>query len=245
MATDAQVIAVTQFGWAWLKAHEKLIMLALVLAVGTFGLSKYFDADAAKKDAKYVAAQQIAVNDQKNSAALALQTAQVTQQYQALVQALATQNAALNSSIAQRTALGNAQRTADATLPIPGLVARWTALIPTVTPTVTSNGVTVNEQGVRDTVSQLELVPILQGNLADMTKISGNYQREVEKSDVVANDLQSQVTGLQLQLADTLRADAAQLAAVKADARKGKIKWFKIGFLSGFLGGLYAGHSGL
>jgi hypothetical protein len=134
------------------------------------------------------------------------------------------------------------QRTTDATLPVPGLVARWTALIPTVTPTVTSNGVTVNEQGVRDTVSQLELVPILQGNLADETRLAQNYQQEAERSDVLVGLQSTQIAGLNTQIVDQTKACTAQVSAVKADARKGKVKWFKIGYVAGLVSG-WLGHA--
>src|ERR1035438_1516250 len=99
MATPVITPAV-QSGWAWLKAHERLAMLALVLAVGSFGMSKYFDVSAARADAKYVAAQQQVTDAKANSAALALATAQMQGQYTALVQTLSIQNAQLAASIA-------------------------------------------------------------------------------------------------------------------------------------------------
>jgi hypothetical protein len=243
MSTPVITPSITQFGWMWLKSHERLIMLALVLAVGTFGLSKYFDVDAARKEAKYVAAEQIVANDAKNSAALALQTAQTTAQYQALVQTLADQNARLSASIAQRTASGAAQRTVDSTLPVSGLVARWTILVPTVVPMVTPNGVMLNEQGVRDTVSQLELVPVLQGNLADETKIALDNQQQALKADALVSIQSTQITGLNTQIADQTKACTAQVAAVKAEGKKNSMKWFKRGFGLGFLSGLFVGHA--
>jgi len=228
---------------SWLKQHEKIVILFLILAVGAFGISKFFDVDAARKDAKYVAAEQIVANDQKNSAAAATATAQMQSQYTALVQALATQNAALSASIAQRTASQKAQVVQDSTLPLPGLAARWNQLLPTVTPTVTPTGVILNEQGVRDTVSQLELVPALEGNLADETKIAYGYQQEAEKADALVNVQNSQIAGLNTQIADSTKACTAQVAAVKAEGHKNSVKWFKRGFGLGFIAGIFAGHA--
>lgn len=239
----AELTQIEASGWQWLRAHERLIILMLILAVGAFGLSKYFDVDAARKDAKYVAQEQIVANDKQNSAAQAIATAQMQSQYTALVQALATQNAALGASIAQRTASQKAQVITDQTLPLPGLAARWNTLLPTVTPTVTTNGVTLNEQGVRDTVSQLELVPALQGNLADEIKIAQAYQQEAQKADALVNIESAQIAGLKTQIVDETKANAAEVAAVKAEGKKNSMKWFKRGFGLGFLSGLFVGHA--
>jgi len=242
MSTPVIIPTVTQFGWMWLKAHERLIMLALVLAVGTFGLGKFYDVEAARKDAKYAAAEQIAVNDQKNNAALALQTAQVTQQYQALVQVLAAQNASLNASIAQRTASGTAQRATDANLPTVGVAVRWNEVAGTL---VSASGdiIVVSNTDAHKTLDMIEQVPVLVQNLADETKIAGNYLAEVQKSDLLTTDLNSQITGLNTQLTDQNRACTAQVAAVKAEGHRNSVKWFERGFGLGFLAGIFTGHA--
>ena len=245
MATSVIVPVVAQTGWAWLKAHERLIIVALVLAVGAFGVSRYFDVSAAKADAKNVAAQQLLVQAKENSAAQAQATALVTQQYASLVQALSTQNASLAASIAQRTASQKAQTAVDVAATPSELTARWTALVPTVQALPSGNLIDANVQGVRDTVIALESVPVLTQNLKDETIVAQNYHAEVQKADLLINDESNQITGLNTVITDQTKACVAQVAAMKADARRGKWKFFKIGFLSGFLTGLYAGHVGL
>jgi len=242
MATDAQVITATQFGWKWLVAHERLVMLALVLAVGTFGISKFFDVEAARKDAKYVAAEQIVANDQKNSAALASQTAQVTQQYQALVQALSAQNASLAASVASRNVVLTQQVTKNSTLPLPELLARWNMLAGT-TVAVNGDNAIVSVQDSRKTVDLLESVPVLMANLADQTKIAQNYQNELQKADLLVNEESAQITGLNKQLTDQATANKTEVAAVKAEGKKNSVKWFKRGFLVGFISGIFVGHA--
>jgi hypothetical protein len=206
-------------------------------------LSKYFDADAAKKDAQYVAAEQIVANDQKNSAAQATATAQMQSQYTALVQALATQNAALASSIAQRTASQKAQVITDQTLPLPELAARVTVLVPTVHPTVTPTGLGLAAQDAHDVVAYMEQVPTLQGNLADETRIALDYQQQAEKSDALVSLQITQIAGLNTQIVDETKANKAEVAAVKAAGKKNSVKWFKRGFGLGFLAGIFAGHA--
>ena len=246
MATPL-ITPVTQFGWAWLKAHERLVMLALVLAVGSFGISKYFDVDTARKDARVVAAEQIVANDQKNSAAQALATAQMQSQYTALVQALATQNAALEASMAQRNTGLVAQQHKDSFATMAEAVGRWQALVPAANfdgaPVTDTNGIAVNLVNARATIIELEKVPVLIQNLADETTLAGNYKVEVQKADGLVNDQKTQITGLNIQLTDQAKSCTLQIAAVKADSRKKQMSWFKRGFLAGFLTGIFAGHA--
>ena len=219
---------------SWLLQHERIIIVALVLAFGTFGLDKVYNVEAARADAKYTAVQQQLADAKANSAAQALATSQMTQQYQALVQALAAQNASLNASIAQRTASGNAQRTTDASLPVAGVAARWDDIAGTLV-TPSGDTIVVSEADAHKTLDMLEQVPILVQNLADETKIAGNYLAEVQKGDLLTNDSNAQVTGLNTQLADQTKACTAQVAAVKANARKSKFKIALWAYVAGFL----------
>ena len=48
--------AVTSVTTSWLRAHERLVCLALILAFGCFGVSKYYDHEATVKSAQATAA---------------------------------------------------------------------------------------------------------------------------------------------------------------------------------------------
>ncbi len=242
MATTIITPTITSITTSWIKLHERIIIVALVLAVGTFGISKFFDVEAARKDAKYVAQEQIVANDQKNSAALASQTAQVTQQYAALVQALSAQNASLAASVAARNVVLTQQVIKNSTLPLPELLARWNMLAGT-TVTVSGDNAIVSVQDSRKTVDLLESVPVLTANLADQTKIAQNYQNELQKADLLVNDEYNQITGLNKQLTDQATANKTEVAAVKAEGRKNSMKWFKRGFGLGFIAGIFTGHA--
>lgn len=230
-------------GWAWLKAHERVVMLAMVLALSAFGISKYYDVSAARADAKNVAAQQLLSQAQQNSAAQAAVTAQVQAQYSALIQSLSAENAALNASMAQRTASQKTQTVIDANLPMTGLAARWNVLLPTVQPTVLANGLSIDAQGAHDTVAALESIPVLTANLKDETALAANFQSQAVKCDSLVTDQKNQITGLTTQITDQKKADATELAAAKADGRKNSIKWFKRGFIVGFITGIFTGHA--
>jgi hypothetical protein len=226
--------------------HERIVCLALVLAFGYFGVSKYYDHEATVKSAQATAAAQIAVADHTNSLALASQAQQIAQQYAVLVQTLSAQNASLNAAMAQRAVTQKAQVVTDSNLPMAGVADRWAVLIPTVQPsTPITGGISLTETQAHDTLNYMEQVPLLQANLADETKIAGDYLQEVQKSDLLNADLNAQVTGLQKENTDLVAKDVADVKACKAEGRKNSIKWFKRGFIAGFLGGLWAGHSGL
>jgi len=230
----------------WLQLHERIVCLALVLAFGYFGVSKYYDHEATVKSAQATAAAQIAVADHTNSLALASQAQQIAQQYAVLVQTLSAQNASLNAAMAQRAVTQKAQVVTDSNLPMAGVADRWAVLIPTVQPsTPITGGISLTETQAHDTLNYMEQVPLLQANLADETKIAGDYLQEVQKSDLLNADLNAQVTGLQKENTDLVAKDVADVKACKAEGRKNSIKWFKRGFIAGFLGGLWAGHSGL
>jgi hypothetical protein len=250
----ATIVSVTE---SWIKTHERILIVALVLAVGAFGLNKYFDYSAAKSDARAVAAETVAADAKANAAKEAVTAAQTQAQYTALVQALAAQNASLAASIATRnTGLQQTQAKTGQMTPTE-LTATWQSLLPgKLAGKITQSSVkepdgtntqvfTVDLGPAVETVNALEEIPVLQANLADETKVAQNYLQEVQKSDVLANDLSTQVTGLQTQIVANDNSCKAQIVAVKADARKGKIKAFKWGFITGFVSGLFAGHNGL
>jgi hypothetical protein len=230
----------------WLQLHERIVCLALVLAFGCFGVSKYYDHEATVKQAQATAAAQVAAADAVNSKKLADQSQQVAQQYAALIQTLSAENASLNSAMTQRAVQQKTQINVDTNLPMAGVSARWTVLLPTVTPTAPlTGGLSLTAQQAHDSLVYMEQVPVLLQDLKDETAIAGNYQAEVQKSDLLNADLNAQVTGLQKENTDLVAKDKADVAQAKAEGRKGKIKYFKIGFVSGFLAGLWGGHAGL
>ncbi len=228
---------------SWFKVHERLLIVLMVLLAGSWGYSKYADASASKAETRANVAEQALESQKENNAAMALQTAQVIAQYQTMCQSLAAQTSALQASLTQRQATLAKQVTTDANLPLAGLAQRWQVLIPTVTPTVTPVGVGLTSQEAHDTVAALEQIPVLQSNLKDTQSDLGATQGALGQANTVISDQTKQITGLNLEISDRTKACAAQVAAAKAEGRKGKIRWFKIGFVSGFVAGLWGGHS--
>lgn len=243
--TTTTTPTVTSVTTSWLKLHEKLLIVVLCLGFGVFGLSKVYNVESARADEKYTAAQTALADAKANSAALATQSAVQAQQYQALVTALAAQNASLASAIASRQTALPVQQATDARLPLTDLATRLATLgqAPVGSVSVVGDKIDLTQLGAVAVTQTLEQVPVLQGNLADEIQIAQNKQQELEKSDLLADGLNAQIVGLNVQLTDQTKACTAQVAAVKAEGKKNSIKWFKRGFIVGFVSGLWAGHS--
>jgi hypothetical protein len=62
------------------------------------------------------------------------------------------------------------------------------------------------------------------------------------KADEVISSQTKEISGLNLAAVDQAKACTAQISAVKADARKSKWRWFKLGYILGFGSGAYVMH---
>lgn len=215
----------------FIKLHERLIIIVLVLAVLGFLTHEYLTHAAAVDDKKaqqadQVLQQQKTVNDQ-----LAVQVKSQEDVLTQLVAQVSQENAQLIAAIQTRTQTTIVQQAKDKTLPIPDLVTRWNGLaaLPASDITNTTAGLIITEDGARQTVSQLELVPTLQQNLSDSQTIISNKDDQITAQNNLTSGLQSQVVGLNTQITDADKACKAQITAVKAKARNGKWKAFGIG----------------
>lgn len=224
----ATTVATTK---TWLQNHERLILVVLVLSFLVFGVSKYFDHEATKDQAAASLAQQTLAAAIENSKALAAQVAGQTAQYRALVIQLTQQNAQLTQQVNTRTVVLQQQVATDKTLPLPLLGNRWATLIQAAPGdlTATTAGVSVTPQAALATVTQLESVPVLTKNLADTQTENTNLNAELTSSDDLTTGLKSQVTALNTQLGDQTKSCKAEVASVKASARRGKLKAFLFG----------------
>jgi hypothetical protein len=229
----------------WLQKHERLIIIFLALLFCGWGFNKYINSEAKKADAQaQVALQQLA--DQKaKDAADATQVAQMTAQYQQLVVMVTQENAQLALAIQQRNAALQKQQTADQNMTPPQLATRWEGLVGAPAGAITapaSGGLAVPEEVALNTVEQLEQVPVLQLNLTNETAIADADQQEITKANALNGALTTQVGDLQKTIADDSTACKVQIASVKADANKSKARWFKFGFVTGFVVGVFTGH---
>jgi hypothetical protein len=224
---DKQAVTFIKTELTWLQKHERLMIVFLVLLVGVWLGNKYLNNSAAEAQTKYsIAAAQLEQTRQEAAAAKA--------DYQMTLDALTKQNASLAASVAQRQVVLAQRQTEIQTLPLPQVATRWQELIGGANDIVSSTmGLSISDGGARRTVSQLEQVPVLVADKADLQKIADNKQIELDKAGVLIVSLSKQVKGTE----DTCK---LQVDAVKAQARKSKRNWFIAGFVSGIATRLFA-----
>lgn len=232
---------------SWLQRHERIVIVALVLLAGAWGFTKYADISASKAEARATVAEQALQSQKETDAKNDATTASVLAQYQSMVTALSAQNASLAAAAAQRQATVVKNQATDATLALPVLANRLVTLgnVPDGQVSSDPSHVILTQSGAVAVTQTLETIPALQGDLRDTQAHVVAANAALDKANEVMADQSTQIAGLKLTITDEEKACTAQVASVKAEARKSKIKWFKIGFLTGFVSGLYAGHAGL
>ena len=215
------------------KTHEKLILALVAAGVLWFAIGKVDTLIQHHDDANLKQAQVIAAQEASKNAAIAAQVASDKAAFDALQTKLQAEDAALvQANVALATALTKQQKT-DATLPPTDLVARWNALVPQAAASVTPNGVTLPNTGAVATVQQLEIIPVQQEEITNEQTLVANGNALAVAQTKQVTDLTDQVAGLKLQSVDDAKVCQAQIAVVKADARRSKRRWFIAGFVAG------------
>jgi hypothetical protein len=238
--------------FSWIQRHERIILVAMVLAVSAFGLNKWIDKSAMDAASKAAVAQQVAAvqhdADVKLAAAVAQQTTLFNQERQAreqemasLVAAVASRDVASNNQIA---AVGHPKDIAQAIGDLqtayqdnPLFREPWSVAL-------TPNGVAAEfdaEHISQFTVAKIE-ADTAKADLIDTRKELETTEAGLASATSLVGALQGQVTGLQTEIKTNADASKAEIASVKASARKSKVGWFKFGFVTGFVSGLVTGH---
>ena len=219
----------------YVEKHERLV-LALVAGVILWFAVGRVDTLIAKHDsAALQQAQAVAQVQADKTAAIAEQVQVQAAQYQALVDKVQAQNAALVKANAELATALTKQQRIDASLPPTELVNRWAVLVPQAKPTVTPTGVAVDTLSAVATIQQLEIIPVQQETIKNNQQELSNAQSLVTAEGQQVQTLNTEVGSLRTQLGDNAKVCAAQVATVKAEARKSKRRWFVIGFVTGWV----------
>jgi hypothetical protein len=231
---------VTTVTESWLRVHERIVIVALVLLAGSWGLSRYQDARSASLEARATVAEQALSAQQSQNSQNAAQITALTQQYQQLTQALTAQNASLTASLAARQKAQAAAVATDATLAPADLATRLETLgqAPVGSVTVSGNEIAMTQLGAVAITQTLEAIAPLQANLRDTTATLQTAEATQAKADALIADQTKQIAGLNLAAVDADKVCKAQVAEVKATSRKNSLKWFVRGTVIGFIGGL-------
>jgi hypothetical protein len=219
----------------YIKSHEKLLIFILAFVLIYLAIGQ-IEAIIAKHDKANLTAQQAVLQSQveKNNA-LAIQVQQQTALYQALADKVSQQNTALEqANIALVSALTKQQKT-DSTMTPSELTQRWRDLVPMASPSLTANGVTLDDASAVATVQQLELIPVQQQEITSLqTELKGDHD-VISAANAEISTQKLRIDGLNLQIIDETKVCSAQVATVKAEAAKSKRRWFIAGFTAGFV----------
>lgn len=223
----------------WIAAHERMLLLAIGGLVIWFAIGRVDTLIANHDKANLTQAQTTALIQANKDQALAAASQQAAVQYQALAEKVAAQNTALiQSNVTLAAALAKQQKT-DATLPPTELVARWNTLVPQAAASVSNGQVTLPNNGAVATVQELEKVPVLSTQLENKSSELENDEQLLVAGKALNTTLYAQIDGLNLQITDNKKVCSDQIAVVKANARKSKLKWFGAGFVTGLTLGIW------
>lgn len=219
----------------FLKAHERLIILALVLAVGVHFYGKVAQAwleheqtvVTVSHDTLQAQVQQNSVSNQ--------QTLDALKQYEQLAGQLATANAQFVQNQVQRNKQTVVQQNADQQMSPSDLAQRLTSLL-NLSPdeiAASGSGLLSTLPAAQATAQQLEEVPTLQANLKDQTQASTNLQQQLDSLSTVNGDQQGQIIGLNKQLVDQAAACVADKKVLQTQVKRSFWRGFKYGFVTG------------
>lgn len=224
------------------EKHEKLIIVLVLLVAITVGFSHVTDwldrrADKANNVAQAALLEQVEANKK-----LAAAAEEAVERYKELADRLTAENKSLRTSQVQRQVVTQQQQATDRTLPPDQLAKRWVSLVPAIseveTVIPTENGYQVTTLAAVETVVLLETIPTLQQDLKDDEKIIANKDEQIAGLETVNLTAAEQLEGLKAEIVKQDTACKTQVDLVKADARKSKLRYLKIGTILGTIAGV-------
>jgi len=207
---------------AFFRAHERFATIVILALVTWYAYGKYIN----YADKHATAAEQVAFAKAASDKQAADQSQQTTQ---LLIAQVASLQAAVTQAMSQRAVAVQQQQKADQTLPLPDVGRRISTLAgfdSAANLTMTNGGIQFNEPAARETAQALEQLPALKQDNADLQNLN-------KQGGAALASCKDTVTKKDAQITSDNTAHATEVAKLKDDAKKGKMKWFKIGFVSG------------
>lgn len=234
-----------------IQNHHPIIKLVIIAVLIWFAISKAETMWSAHETKVYDAKNAALAAQVTQNAALAATTtadaakeAQLVAQYQTLLHQTTAQIASLQAQLKK-------QQAADAAMTPGDLATHWNALIKSAAGVhpVLGGGYTVDQDAAVTTTQALDSIPELNAEIANDGNVLAKSNTLIAGDEQEISDLDKQVMGLQAQNSDEVTTCNAQVARVKSDdaivLHKSRKKWFIAGVITGFIGGLFGGHSGL
>jgi hypothetical protein len=217
----------------FVKAHEKLLIVALagflVYHISTKGIDAWVAHDTAKSNAAAITVKtDTTVTDALKS------------QIETLQSTVASQNATMLAAIAAtQKSVKNAQNS-DATLSQADLAARIAKLVnipqQDIVPDTTTHNLDLTQTGAVSVAQQLELVPALQSEVESLNTIVTNDTTVIAGQNNLIAQLNKDVTDAKAQ-------DVQDVKTLKAQNKKSFLHGLKVGAIGGFIAGVFVGHS--
>lgn len=210
-----------------LKSHIVSVCLIVALAFGgIYGVESL----VAKHDSATATRYEVLAKQQSD------QNAQLQANIQKRLDSLEAQNAVLTLALSKR-------QTVEVTIPTTNgsLSAQETAtkLVDTTNAkpgevTALQDALTVDLPVAHVLLDDAQLVPLLQADKADLSKelVNSNQALSLEKTAHTSDN----TTG-----AANLKACQVEIVSVKAQARKSKLRWFAVGYASGWISRKFVG----
>jgi hypothetical protein len=232
----------------WLDTGH-IVLTVLLIAVLLIGVY-IFDAKRAElADARTAKAEAVSVQARADATLSAKQNidfqAQTVAQLDALAQARASllqANLVISQAQTQRKADLAVQQAAVAKAAPSDVAKDWEGLIPTAAVTAVPGGFTIDAAGGLATVQELLQVPVLNSTITDLGQVINSDNKVITNYATALSDEKashvSDVKNDAIQLTsakDDLKTAKDQRDKAVADGRKGKLKWFGIGFVTGYI----------
>ncbi|HXQ34294.1 MAG TPA: hypothetical protein VN843_09795 [Anaerolineales bacterium] len=245
MSTDTQVQSVVTRDIDWARHHLFLLVAVAVLSIGSiYGIESILARRAHDQHVEDMAIlSQMQKQNEQTQAAKDKQIETLTQQNAAALQQnaqLAQQFQTIMSAIAARDAQLMKDRQEIKTLPPSALATKWGAAASEPAPTISSNGdFDVTLPLAQKSYDALLQVPVL---TKDNDSLKGNLQTETQiaqNNDTIAKNNESKFEAEQkAHISDTnvctqtVKTLNDQIAEVKSNARKNNILYAVLGFLA-------------
>lgn len=228
---------------SYVETHTGLLKYVLFFAVLLYFGNRVMNYQIDKDKGDLAHAQSQVEWAKEQVSALNRTTASLYQQNLQAQAALTTQIADAKKSIEVRqTKLTEVQKT-DETLPVPQLAFDWAAIIKRGNLTPTATTITADAQAAISTVQALQQGQADAFTIVDLNKTIAVSNKYVESCRILIDSGEKEIDALKQQSADQDKSCKAEVAFVKAEARKSKSKWFKAGVVVGFVAGLFTGHA--
>ena len=233
MSITPTPISALETDWTWVKTHVMLLVVIAVLVVGSvYGIELMVasrDAQRASADQQILTAvtnqtkelQQRMTQDEQQEAVRDAQYNQTITQLSAIISNQSTQLQRQIKTNATLTAVQTAQALTQKTKAQPGEIS------------ATGDNVTVDLPIARVLNSDIDTMVTTKTQLAETRKQLDAETALKADAQVDAANAKLVIASQQTEIASGNKTCQDQITALKAQARKGKLKWFFVGVLAG------------